>query len=37
MVLLAPMGLLVRGVEGLDIVSNDFGMLFEYFLSVHVA
>jgi hypothetical protein len=37
MVLLVPMGLLVRAVEGLDIASNDFGMQFEYFLSVHAA
>jgi hypothetical protein len=37
MVLLGPMGLLVKEDEGLDIASNDFGMQFEYSLSVDAA
>jgi hypothetical protein len=37
MVLLEPMGLLVKETEGLDIASNDFGMQFEYSLSVLAA
>jgi hypothetical protein len=37
MVLLVPMGLLVRTVEDLDIASNDFGMQLEYFVSLPFA
>jgi hypothetical protein len=36
MVLLVPIDLLLRVVEGLYIASNDFGRLSDYFLSVHV-
>jgi hypothetical protein len=36
MVLLVPIDLLLRVAVDLDIESNDFGMLSEYFLSAHV-
>lgn len=36
MVLLVPIDLLLSVVVDLDIASNDFGRLSEYFLSAHV-